>query len=417
MAEQVALLEDINETAHEAFEAAGYDVKLFPKSIDTEELAQLADESVVLGVRSGPKLPAGVLSDNLEAICVFGVGVNHVARQTPEGSDAPGADERGIAIFNAAHENTRSVAELVIGSVFSLMRNMHGHNRQMHGDSDAEAGEWTKTNGREVRDKTIGILGYGSIGSQVSALAESVGMNVRYYDPMSPLRRGRAAQQPSVEAVLATSDVVTLHMPGTKDNYHIINEDTLAMMKPGSYLINAARGDLVDYGALKDALDSGHLAGAAIDVYTDEAAGYTEPSKKGDDFDHILRGHNALLLSHIGGSTVEAQRSIGESVAKRTLAYLTTGNTMGSVNMPNKALNGLPDGTSRLLHIHDDKPGAMKVPVDVLADHDLNVIDSTQGTREGMGYAVFDVQGDIPPAVVDAIRQEEATRRVRVIGS
>lgn len=411
MAEKVALLEDISTTAHDVFQGAGYEVVTFPKSIDPDELAGLAAEAVVLGVRSGPKVSAAVLSDNLDAVSVFGAGVNHVTRVAEAGSGERGTDERGITIINAAHENTRSVAELVVGSVFSLLRDMHGHNRQMH------QGAWTKTNGQEVRGKTIGILGYGSIGSQVSTLAESIGMNVNYFDPMTPLARGRAKRLQSVEAVLADSDIVTLHMPGGKANYHVIDAEKLEMMRPGSYLINAARGDLVDYDALADALDEGHLAGAAVDVYTDEGVGYTEPSKKGDNFEHTLREHpKVLLLPHIGGSTVEAQRSIGESVALKTVAYLTTGNTMGSVNMPNKALGGIPEGDSRLLHIHDNEPGAMASAFSMIAENGLNVIDSSQGVRDGIGFLAADVEGAIPESVIEAIRAEKAVRRLRVLG-
>ena len=385
----------------------------YPKSISPDELAGLTTEVDGLCLRSGPKVPAEVLSDNLQFISVFGVGIDHITRIGKVGTDERGADERGIPIFNASsHENTRAVAELVVGSVFSLLRSMHEHNRQMHGDM--KVGTWTKTNGQEVRGKTLGILGYGAVGSQASELAEKLNMKVIYYDKASTLRRGNAKSSKSVEEVLANSDIVSLHMPGGEENHHIIDAEKLAMMQEGGYLINAARADLVEYDALIEALESGHLAGAAIDVYTDED--YTEPSKRGDKFEHPLVAHpQVLLLPHIGGSAIEAQSEIGENVALKSVAYLATGTTTGSVNMPHKDLGELAPGTSRLINIHDNQPGALADAAKVIAENGLNVIDTAQGVKDGIGFLAFDVEGTIPEPVVEAIRAEKAVRRLRVL--
>ncbi len=396
MAERAALLDSINPSAHDVFERAGFEVVTFDKSATPEQLAELTAEARVLGVRSGPEVPWMAMGDGLEAIGVFGVGTNHIDMTETTASRGRSAGERGVAVFNSAHENTRSVAELVMGSTFSLLRGFGDHNRAMHD------GRWTKGDGREVRGRTIGIVGYGSIGAQVSVLAEAVGMDVVAFDPNPPgPPQGRAHMAASLEELLSVADVVTLHAPGSKQTRHMIDAARLERMKPGAYLINAARGDLVDYEAVAEALDSGHLGGVAVDVYTDASVGYTEPAKKGDEFEHVLRGHDrVLLLPHIGGSTIEAQRSIGQTVASRVVEYLRTGTSRGAVNIPQLNLPPLRPGMGRLLHLHDNEPGVMGELGEMLAARKLNVARTAQETTPYIGYVAFDVEGRVPEELV-----------------
>jgi D-3-phosphoglycerate dehydrogenase len=398
MTEKVALLDSINPAAHDVFKQADFDIITFPKSIQPAGLVAIAHEVELLGVRSGPQVTADMLHDSLHAISVFGVGTNHIERQNV---DKTGADDQGIAIFNAAHENTRSVAELVIGNTFALMRGTANHHRALHD------GTWTKEDGSELRGKTMGIIGYGAIGVQVSVMAEALNMDVVAYDPNPPVSaQGRAQLLNSVEEVLQAADVVTLHIPGGKDNRHYINDERIGLMKQGSYLINAARGELVDYDAVAQAIHSGQLAGAAIDVFEDKESGIKEPAKKGDDFDHVLRGHhNVLLTPHIGGSTIEAQSSIGRQVALKSVAYLATGNSVGSVNMPPLTLGALESGTSRLLNVHDNQTGVMAEVTGLIAEAGLNAVDTKQRVKGDLGYLAIDLEGTVPKDVLRAISE------------
>lgn len=406
MAEQVALLDSVNETARETYRGAGLEIVDFKKGVTQQELADKASNALGLGVRSGPEVTAEAMGDDLEFINVFGAGTSHITRTTEDGL---GADDRGIPIFNASHENTRSVAELALGCTIVLFRDLHGHDRSMRD------GVWSKTNGREIRGKTMGIIGHGTIGSQLAVMAESLNMDVVAYDPVNKFRQGRAKSLDSMEEVLAVADITSLHVPGGEANHHIIDADAIKLMKQGSYLINAARGELVDYEALLEDLDdeNGRLAGAAIDVYTDGT--YKEP-EKGETFDHSLRGHpKVLCLPHIGGSTAEAQAGIGRSVALKSLGYLATGNTTGSVNMPNLALNGIEPGTSRLLNVHDNHPGVIAKLSTLIAEAGLNVSSIAQRVRGEIGYVAFGVDGEIPDEALSAIRAFEATRRARIV--
>ena len=404
MTEKVALLDSINQTAFDAFDDAGFEIHDFPKNADPSELADLTDDAAALGVRSGPKITAEAMGENLEVIGVYGSGTSHIERKT---ADRRGADDRAIAILNASHENTRSVAEMVMGCTIALSRDFHGHDRSM------QSGTYSKKDGKEVLGKTLGIIGHGVIGGQVSVLAQSMSMDVLAYDPINKTSVGRVKHVDNIEELLEGSDFVTLHAPGAKSNRHLINERTLKLMKPGSFLINAARADLVDYEALINSLDENHLAGAAIDVYTDEA--YTEP-EKGQPFEHILRDHPKVFCTpHIGGSTAEAQAQIGRSVALKTIGYLATGTSLGSVNIPDLQLNGIEPGTSRLLSIHDNHPGVMAELTQLLAEHSLNVRSTEQRVKGEIGYVAFDVEGVIEPESLIAIRSMQATRRAKVL--
>lgn len=314
MAEKVALLDSINPAASQFFENSGLEVVTFPKSLSPNELTGVVQATQLLGIRSGPNIPSDVIeaSDSLEAIGCFCVGTNHVDREA--------ADRQGVAIFNSVHENTRSVAEHVIASTFGLLRRIPEHSSSLH------AGTWTKTDEQsfEVRGKTMGIIGYGAVGGQVSVLAEAIGMDVLYYDPAPQIPpHGRAKRSETMEALLATADVVTLHVPGGNRTKGMINSQTIDLMKRGSYLINTSRGEIVDYEAVAEAIDSGKLGGIAADVFENE------PAKKGGEFYSILRGvGKAILTPHVAGSTIEAQTDIGYKIAAKLLTYLLTGDSL-----------------------------------------------------------------------------------------
>lgn len=401
MTERVALLDSINPAATEAFEAGGLEVVTFPKSLSPDELAGVVEDVRLLGVRSGPKIPGSVIEagSTLEAIGCFCVGTNHIDQQA--------ANREGVAVFNSVHENTRSVAEHVIASTFSLFRRIPEHNSSMHD------GTWTKTDEQsfEVRGKTMGIIGYGAVGGQVSVMAEGLGMDVMYYDPAPKIPAyGQAKRVETMEELLATADVVTLHVPGGDSTNGMINRETIALMKPGSYLINTSRGEIVDYEAVAEAIDSGQLGGIAADVFEGE------PSKKGDKFEHILRGvGKAILTPHIAGSTIEAQTDIGNKIAIKLLSYLFSGNSVGSVNFPALPLGALQPGAKRILNVHDNTSGVMKNLSGVIADEGLNVTSSTQRAVGDIGYAAFDVEGDVTKDMQDAIAALEESRKTRVI--
>jgi D-3-phosphoglycerate dehydrogenase len=401
MTEKVALLDSINPTAIDVFESGGLDVTTFPKSLSSDELAEVVQDVRLLGIRSGPKIPSTVIESgvDLEAIGCFCVGTNHV--------DHTAANHQGVAIFNSVHENTRSVAEHVIASTFGLLRRIPEHSLSMHN------GIWTKTDEQsyEVRGKTMGIIGYGAVGSQVSVLAEGIGMDVAYYDPDPQIPpHGRANRLETIEELLEIADVITLHVPGGDRTTGMINSQTIALMKPGSYLINTSRGEVVDYEAVAEAIESGQLGGVAADVFEDE------PSKKGDKFDHVLRDiGKAVLTPHIAGSTIEAQTDIGNKIAAKLLVYLMSGNSVGSVNLPPLPLNGLSPGISRILNIHDDISGVMRGLSGIIAEADLNVTSSMQKAVGGIGYAAFDVEGKVTNDMVDAIRGLGHSRKTRVL--
>jgi D-3-phosphoglycerate dehydrogenase len=305
------------------------------------------------------------------AIGCYCIGTDHVAHDL--------AAYEGIAVFNAPYENGRSVAELVMGQTINLLRNLPLHNQRLHG------GEWVKTaNGsHELRDKTIGIVGYGNIGKQVGVLADAFGMRVLYHDITDQLRLGNA-EPTDLETLLQEADVITLHTPGGQLR-PVIGMDELLQMKPGSYLINAARGDAVDYPALRKVLESGHLAGAAIDVYPDE------PRGKGQLFTSpLVDAPTAILTPHIGGSTVEAQSAIARTVTTKLVRYCREGATLSAINLPEVAMPYQPQ-TTRLTHIHQNQPGAAAEITDLIAEHG-NITASVLGTKGDIGYAMYDIE-------------------------
>lgn len=403
MAENVLLLDSINPAAFTVFNDAGLNTHEFEKSLSPEDIASIIEDHDVrlLGVRSGPRIPASVIESGhyLEAIGAFCVGTNHI--------NVGSANENGVAIFNSVHENTRSVAEHVIASTFGLLRRIPEHNRKLHD------GIWSKTDemSHEVRGKTIGIIGYGAIGSQVSVLAEAIGMDVTYYDPAPQIPpHGRAKRVVTMEELVATADVVTIHVPGGERTRGLISREVIATMKKGSYIINTSRGEVVDYEAIGEAIESGQLGGVAADVFEDE------PSKTGDSFDHPLRYVDRVILTpHIAGSTIEAQTDIGNKTALKLLSYLATGNCLGSVNFPDLPLGSKQSDSSRLLYVHNNTPGANAEVNGLVAEAGLNVISSVLRTRADLGYLALDTEGVITEELLDFIRSLKQTRRSRVV--
>lgn len=398
MAETAALLQDIHPEANAVFHAAGMEVVRFPKSIATADLIDMAHEVEVLGIRSGPELPKEVFEHNqsLQAVGCFCVGFGHV--KTGE------AAHSGIPVFNSAFENTRAVAEYVVGSTFSLLRRLHEHNTYLH------EGTWTKTDSKsfELLGKTVGIIGYGATGSQAASMLEMLGMSVIFYDPAPKFpKQSRAERVESMKELLGRADVVSLHVPGGQT---IITAEAIGQMKPGSYLINTSRGEAIDDQAVAEALDSGHLAGFAGDVFQGE------PASRGAVFEHPLQGQrNALLTPHIAGSSQEAQRNIGVETAKRLVGYVATGTTMGAVNVGEVGLGPVAPGTSRVMQFHHNSPGAAQAVDGVFGNLGFNIERQRLETKNGVGYVVSDVKPEITAEALNVIEALDQTIRVRAI--
>jgi D-3-phosphoglycerate dehydrogenase len=322
--------------------------------------------------------------------------------------DVAAAQERGIAVFNAPFSNTRSVAELVLAEIDLLLRGIPARNAAAH------RGKWVKSarGAREARGKTLGIIGYGHIGTQVGVLAESLGMNVLFYDITPQLALGNARPMPTMAALLEASDIITLHVPKTPETHQMIDRAALAAMRKGAAVINASRGDVVDIDALAAALDSGHISGAAIDVFP------REPKSNAEEFISPLRGRdNVILTPHIGGSTEEAQRSIGEEVASKLIKYSNNGSTVGAVNFPEASLPAHP-GRHRLLHIHHNQPGVLSAVNSVLSHDGINIAGQYLQTNSAIGYVVIDI--DAPEQEVSLelrklLNQVPGTIRTRIL--
>ena len=396
------LLEGVHPNAVQVLNQAGYtNVEQLSGALEGEALkAKLADVHFV-GIRSRTQLTAEVLAaaPRLVAIGCFCIGTNQV--------DLAAARERGIAVFNAPYSNTRSVAELVLAEIILLLRGIPQKNAAAH------RGGWLKTadNSYEARGKTLGIIGYGSIGSQLSVLAEAVGMNVIFYDVVAKLPLGNARAMPDMKSLLAAADVVTLHVPELPSTRWMIGAEEIAAMKPGAVLINAARGTVVRIEPLAGALKSGHLMGAAIDVFP------TEPKSNKDEFQSPLREFDqAILTPHIGGSTLEAQANIGLEVAEKLVKYSDNGTTTSSVNFPQVALPEHP-GKKRLLHIHRNEPGVMMNVNRTLTDAGANIAAQYLQTLEGVGYVVIDIAADEvdASAMRTALDAVPGTIRTRVL--
>ncbi|MCW8137805.1 MAG: phosphoglycerate dehydrogenase [Planctomycetota bacterium] len=397
---RVLLLEGVHDSAVEFFTEQGYtNVTRFDRALEGDDLRAELARAHMVGIRSTTHLTAEALevADKLIAIGTFCIGTNQV--------DLRAAARRGVPVFNAPHSNTRSVAEMVVAEMVMLMRGLGDKNTRAH------QGVWDKSAraSYELRGKTLGIVGYGHIGSQVSILAEAFGMRVLYHDVLPRLPMGNAQQLPSLDALLPKVDVLTLHVPEDPSTRGLIDAERLARMRPGSHLINASRGSVVDIDALADALRRGHLGGAAVDVFPREPASNKEP------FESPLRGlPNVVLTPHIGGSTLEAQRNIGIEVATKLVLFSDQGSTVGAVNFPNLSLP--PDPRShRLLHVHHNRPGVLAAINRVLADSGANINGQHLRTSPEVGYVVVDVDREHGPDLKERLQAVPETIRVRVL--
>lgn len=396
---RILLLEAVHPAAVERLREAGYSVETRAGALDEEALIEALQGVHVLGVRSKTQVSARVLeaASRLMAVAAFCIGTNQI--------DLDAAAARGVAVFNAPYSNTRSVVELAVGLTVALMRDVADKSAAMH------RGEWNKSaaGSRELRGKTLGIVGYGAIGSQLSVLAEGLGMRVVFHDLTERLALGNARPARSLDALLAESDVVSLHVDGRAQNAALIGAGQLARMKPGALLLNLSRGHVVDVGALAQALGSGRIGGAAIDVFPEEPATNSEP------FDSPLRGlPNVILTPHIGGSTEEAQEAIGAFAAERLLAYLNRGDTTFCVNLPNVQLAEV-SGAHRILHIHRNQPGVLAELNRALAGAGLNILGQHLKTDERTGYVITDVDRDYDRQALDTIRTVAGTLRFRML--
>ena len=394
------MLEGLHDNAFKVLSEAGYhNVENIKTALDTEELSEKIKDAHFVGIRSRTHLTRDILekAEKLIAIGCFCIGTNQV--------DLEAARELGIPVFNAPYSNTRSVAELVLAEIIMLMRGIPEKNAVVH------RGGWNKSakDSYEVRGKTLGIVGYGSIGTQLSVLAESLGMKVIYHDVVTKLPLGNATQVGSLEELLGKADVVTLHVPDLPSTRNMITATELAAMKPGAHLINAARGKCVDIDALAAALQSGHILGAAIDVFP------KEPKSADDEFESPLRAFdNVILTPHIGGSTQEAQANIGLEVAEKFVRYSDMGDTATSVNFPNVSMPQ-KEGTHRLLHIHKNVPGVLSQINKSFADANINIFAQSLMTEEDVGYLVMDVGSGDSAQAVEALKNIPETIRVRVL--
>jgi len=399
---RVLLLENVNDSAVRLFEANGYsEVERLKKALDPDELKRRLSGVHMLGIRSRTQLTPDVLeaADRLMAVGCFSVGTNQV--------DLDAARRIGIPVFNAPFSNTRSVAELTIAEIVMLFRKIFPRSVSAHD------GGWDKSadGSREVRGKTLGIVGYGNICSQLSNLAEAMGMRVIFFDQTYKLRHGNTEPVETLDELLAASDVVSLHVPETPATANMIGERELKQMKEGGYLINNSRGTVVDLDALAAALRSGHLAGAAVDVFP------VEPASNADRFVSPLQGlSNVILTPHVGGSTEEAQDRIGGEVARKLIDYSDVGSTFGAVNFPQVQLPARPTGT-RFIHVHRNVPGVLRQVNDAVARHGINILAQYLQTDPEVGYVVLetDVVGGEGEALLADLRDIEGTIRVRVL--
>ncbi|HJS35186.1 MAG TPA: phosphoglycerate dehydrogenase [Pseudoxanthomonas sp.] len=399
---RVLLLEGVSQTAVETFRAAGYtQIEYHEKSLPEDELKRRIAEAHIVGIRSRSHLTDDVLAQarRLIAVGCFCIGTNQV--------DLDAAELAGIPVFNAPYSNTRSVAELVVAQAILLMRGIPQKNAECH------RGGWSKSaaGSHEVRGKTLGIIGYGHIGTQVGVLAESLGMQVLFHDIETKLSLGNARAAVSLDDLLELSDVVTLHVPETAATKDMFGAAQIARMKPGAHLINASRGTVVDIDALAEALKSGKVGGAAVDVFP------VEPKGNADAFESPLRGlDNVILTPHVGGSTLEAQDNIGVEVAAKLVRYSDNGSTLSAVNFPEVTLPG-HEGSRRILHIHRNVPGVLSQINDIFRDRGINIDGQFLRTDPKVGYVVIDVTADEEQtaSLRDAMAAIPGTLRVRVL--
>lgn len=393
------LLENVHPQARQILEAVGFDVTTRSGALDESELSEALAGVHLLGIRSKTQVSEQVLAaaPDLLAVGAYCIGTNQV--------DLRAAAGLGIAVFNAPFSNTRSVVELAIAEIIALTRRLTVFDDGMH------AGVWNKSasGAHEVRGRTLGIVGYGNIGTQLSVLAESLGMSVVFYDTAEKLALGNARRMHTLDELLDAADVVTLHVDGRPGNAGLFGAKQFARMRPGAVFLNLSRGFIVDIPALRDAVVSGHVSGAAVDVFP------YEPKRNDEAFDSELRGlPNVILTPHTGGSTEEAQEAIGQFVSHKMRDYLATGSTTLSVNLPNVALDS-PPGVHRLAYLHRNVPGVLAAVNATLAEHGVNIEGQLLATRGEIGYVVTDAGSAVDPGVLAALQSRPESVRLRVL--
>jgi len=397
---KVLFLENISEKAVQYFKLQGYtDVKKMSGALSEEELIKVIKDVHILGIRSKTFISKKVLDSakKLQAIGCFCIGTNQV--------DIKACKQKGVAVFNAPYSNTRSVAELVIGSSIMLIRKIIDKNKAAH------EGIWNKEakGSYELRGKTLGLIGYGNIGTQTGIMAEAMGMKVKFYDVEAKLPLGNAVSVKSIKDLVSSSDIISVHVPETLQTKNLISNEVIKQCKTGSILINYARGEVVDLNALVAALKSKHITGAAIDVYP------LEPEKNGDKFETPLQGlSNVILTPHIGGSTEEAQENIGEDVSVKLYQYLERGVSNGSHTIPDISLPPV-DGAHRILHIHRNVPGVLSAINTVMSKNKINIVGQYLKTNEEIGYVVLDVDSKLSKKAIELLRDVKETVRVRML--
>ena len=396
----ILFLENISDAAVRRFKDAGYaSVKKLTGALNEEELIKQVKDTHLLGIRSKSQITEKVLeaANKLQAIGCFCIGVNQV--------DLRSATQHGVVVFNAPYSNTRSVAELVIAASVMLIRRIPDKNIAAH------EGRWMKESkgSYELRGKTLGIIGYGNIGSQVSVLAEAFGMKVIFYDVVTKLPLGNASAARNLKELLNEADIVTLHVPENASTKNMINKNVLKQFKKGAILINYARGEVVDLDALQQAMKEELISGAAIDVYP------VEPEKNGDSFSTPLQHMpNVLLTPHIGGSTEEAQQNIGDDVSNKLFQYLEMGISIGSHTVPPLSLPP-QEGTHRILHIHRNVPGVLSAINTELSNHDINILAQYLKTNDDIGYVVLDVNQQISQHAFQLLKNVKETIKTRLL--
>ncbi len=397
---KILLLEGVHPTAVEKLQASGYtNIEYHKGSLAEPELLEAVKDAHFIGIRSRTNMTKEVIdaAEKLVAIGCFCIGTNQV--------DLAAAAERGIPVFNAPFSNTRSVAELVLGQILLLLRGIPEKNALAH------RGIWKKSadHSFEARGKSLGIIGYGHIGTQLSVIAENLGLNVYFYDVEDKLPLGNAVQVNTMKELLNKCDVISLHVPETAETKNLMGAEEFAQMKPGSIFINAARGTVVDIPALAQALESGHLAGAAIDVFP------VEPKTNADPFESpLLKFDNVILTPHIGGSTQEAQENIGLEVAGKLAKYSDNGSTLSSVNFPEVSLPQMRQ-CSRLLHIHKNRPGILTQINTIFAQEEINIAGQHLQTDANIGYVVIDVETERSEEALEKLKGIDGTIRARIL--
>ena len=395
----VLLLEGVHEDAVRLFENEGYRVTYHTSAMTEDELCKAIKNTQILGLRSKTQVTKKVLEHGNKLLCIgaFCIGTNQI--------NLDEASKHGVAVFNAPYSNTRSVVELAIAEMILLIRNLPDKMAGMH------TGKWEKSaeNSHEIRGKKLGIVGYGNIGSQLSVLAEAMGLNVFYYDVEDKLPLGNATHISSLKELFETVDIVSLHIDGRPENTNLIGSKELAWLKPNAVFLNLARGQVVDTAALKQAIDEGKILGAGVDVYP------TEPKSNDELFEDSLAGvRNTILTPHIGGSTIEAQEHIGNFVPNKIIDYINKGNTLGSVNLPNVQLPNF-EHSHRFLHIHYNQPNIMATIANILAKHDINIDGQFLKTTQDVGYVITDINKAKTKEIVKELKAIPGTIRFRVL--